>query len=313
MNKKLIFCIIIIILCICFGFGTYFINRQNINNTNISYNEEYKENVILERKLYGLESFTDYYTVRSCIIKYYLYYQSLYDDNSEFSKDERINNLYSLLDKSYIEKYGITLENIENKFNTKINETEVFIDYVLYSKDENIYTYFIKGNARDLKTNWFNEINFIVRLDSQNETFSILLEDYIRDNSLDDVKEGNTLSHIFNYNISENKVNKYKPYKFSSDEYVKGLFDRIRKYIIYKPEKAYELLNTKQSNLKSYSEFEKFIKENYRELFIMTFDSYLFEYDDNCNIYNCKDKYNNFQIKIYGNNPCDIKFTILKK
>ena len=313
MNKKLIFCIVIITLCICTVFGIYYYNKSDTNNTNINYNEENKENLILEQKLYGLESITDYYTVRSCIIKYYIYYQSLYDDNSEISKDERINNLYSLLDKSYIEKYGITLENIENKFNTKINETEVFIDDVLYLKENNIYTFFVKGNVRDLKINVFKEISFIVRLDTNNETFSLFLEDYIKDNSLDNIKEGNILDYNFSDNIAENKANKYKPYKFSYDEYVEDLFDRIRKYIIYKPEKAYELLNCKQSKLNNYSKFESFIKDNYKELYIMTFDSYMFEYEDDCNIYNCKDKYDNFEIRIYCNNPCDIKFTIIKK
>ncbi len=225
MNKKLIFCIVIITLCICTVFGIYYYNKSDTNNTNINYNEENKENLILEQKLYGLESVTDYYTVRSCIIKYYIYYQSLYDDNSEISKDERINNLYSLLDKSYIEKYGITLENIENKFNTKINETEVFIDDVLYLKENNIYTFFVKGNVRDLKINVFKEISFIVRLDTNNETFSLFLEDYIKDNSLDNIKGISYTKYFMSSNLDHALYNEQNLDEKLKKDYADAFYD----------------------------------------------------------------------------------------
>lgn len=319
MNKKLIFCIIGIVLVSCLSYCIFLNNKtniNNINNTNIDFNEEKNnEEKFTEQKLYGLKSVTDYYTIRSCIIKYFSYYHSLSNGNSELTKGELLNQLYSLLDKSYIEKYNITLENIETKFNIPINETEIFIDKVLYEKKNNIYTYFIKGYSRELTTNAFNEINFIVCLDTQSETFSIFLEDYIRDNNLENIKEGDVIDFKTNESIQENNVNKYKPYKYSYDEYIEDLYEKIRKYMLYNPEMAYELLNKKDSNINNYSKFEKFIKENYKEIFTMTLDSYLFEYDynDECMSYNCKDKYDNFQVLIYADNPCNVRFTILKK
>lgn len=322
MSKKLIFCIIGIVLVVCLscyiGFNNKInsINDINNNNTNIDFTvEKNNEEEIIEQKLYGLESVTDYYTVRSCIIKYFLYYDSLSSGSSELSKEELLNQLYSLLDKSYIAKYNITLENIEDKYSIPINETEVFIDKVLYEKTNNIYTYFINGTSRDRKTNVINDIRFIVCLDTKSETFSLFLEDYIRDNKLDNIKEGDVIDFKTNEIIQDNNLNRYKPYKYSYDEYIEDMYEKIRKYMLYSPEKAYEFLNKKDSKINSYSKFESFINDNYKEIYTMTMDSYLFEYNykEECMSYNCKDKYDNLEVLIYADNPCDMKFTILKK
>ncbi len=318
MNKKIIFLIIIIVL----GMSSYFyiksrlnINiENNINNTNVIYNEKKYSNKIVEQKFYELESITEYYTIRSCLIKYFSCYYNLNNENNQVNKEGAENQLYSLLDKMYREEYGISLANIKNKFQNQFNEKELFIDKVFCQNDNNIKIYFVDGYIQDLVTNEFNKIKFIVRLDSANNTFSIVPEEYINDKNLNNIKEGDILDLKFDETILENKFNIYKSYTYSYDEYVKDMFYKIKNYMLYNPDAAFEILNKKESNLKNYSEFEKYVEENYKNIFVMTLDSYLYNPQNNYIKYECKDKYCNFEVLIYvKNSPCNINFTILKK
>ena len=314
--KKALMSIVIILILATVIWGCLFFNKKNdINQSNhnvtiddiTTLEEGWKKN-----QVYKLESITDFYTIRNIINKYYSYYYSLYDENSELTKSEILNNLYSILDKKYIEKYNLTLDNIESKFPIKVNEVDVNLEKVLYiTNNDNMFVYFVCGNVRDTRTNEYSDFNMIVSLDVINKTFSIMLQDYYDEMNYCNINEGEIINYNFSYHIEVNAVNKYKPHEYSFKEYVNDMFEEIRKYIIYNPEKAYSLLN-KNNIFSSYNEFKEFIEDNYREIFIMTLDSYVLEYKDDSVIYNCKEKYNNFNVLIYANNPCDITFNILK-
>lgn len=306
--------ILIAIFCIAIistGIICFFNYKEKNEFSNTSDDMIILEEGWTENEVYKLESITDYYTVRNCIIKYYSYYYSLYDENSELSKTEVLNNLYSLLDKKYIEKNNITLDNIEKKFNTKINDVDVNLEKILYiTNNDNMFIFFVSGNTRDLITNEFNDFSMIISLDVENETFSIFLEDYF--DEFNNIEEGEVIKFNFSDEIGLNNVNKFKFYEYSFNEYVGDMFEEIRNYILYNPEKAYDILN-KDNEFGNYNEFKKFINDNYKELFTMTFDSYILQYKDDSVLYNCKDKYNNFNVLIYANYPCDITFNIIKK
>ena len=277
----------------------------------IFFQYEEKSYPIKDNYIYNLESTSIYNTLKNCIRKYYYSCYNIQNGNDN-TKLEEIKKIYLLLDEKYKKEYDIKIEKIEEIVKKeKYTQVDIILNKVLFVKHNDIYSYFIYGDLRDLISNEYKNINFIICFDTKNETYSIFLEDYINDNKYDNIKKGDSIEWNFSNAICYNEKNKFEYLEYIQDEYVYDIYNDIRNYILYYPEKAYKLLNNK-INFYNYNKFNDFITKNRKEIFIMDLASYSSEYKNGENIYICRDSKNKFELKIYSRYPGDMAFDITK-
>lgn len=113
-----------------------------------------------------------FYTVKNCIERYLGYVAQ---------KD--IESLMQVLDKSYTQKEQITSTNIEEKIND-LGVSKIYTAKTMYQEknDGNIKTYYVSGTVRDDIMDMQTEekpFYVTVKLDTVNQTFSIMPEGYM--------------------------------------------------------------------------------------------------------------------------------------
>lgn len=328
-KKKIVIIVLVVLFCLVIFFINARTSKEYTDNVIDSSNEnttevkneyeydfgtdEYQE--ATKMKLQKVQGMTEYYTVLNCVNKFYVYYSSIYDPSSEISPEASVSKIYKLLDESYIKKYNVTEESLKNKLIPISIDVEVNVEDMLYATMyENISVYLVSGQIRDRLTNEYENFNIMVVLDSNNYTFSLYLQDYIKEYGYDKLKEGDEFAYNYSSGITANEMNGYVNSKVKYAEYVEDMIEQIREYMLYQPQKAYELLNEefKKETFSSYDKFEKFIETNKKEIFTLTYGSYALEYVDEMVTYRCVDKTNNFTIVIQTPNAVDYMYSIIR-
>lgn len=294
------FMVLILIISVL-GAGFYFCN---LNHPRTKENSDYFQ----ESEVYKLESIEEYFILKDAVNKYFSYCYSLYDQNSELSNKENSENLYMLLDESYINRYRLTLDNIREKFLSDADDLEINFEKVVYiTNNQNMYVYFVYGNTRNKKSNEYRSLSMIVNLDTTNHTFSIIPQDYLKELNFENVHENIKISYVFGEKIKSNKNNSISSSKHQFREYVGDMFEQIRTYMLYNPHKAYDLLYDKNI---TYNEFEELIQKKYKEIFTLTLNDYTLKYIENKVVYECDDIHKNFKILIFNEYPTEFTFSI---
>ena len=137
----------------------------------ISFIFDNKENKNQVSDISIVSNYSNFYTVNSCLYRTISYASS---------KDSE--SLFLVLDDNYKKENNITKENVLNLFND-IGEDYTFISKIMYYQEinDNITKYYVSGQAQlnqiydDSVTNKvpYNDMYFIVYMDSSNKTFSI--------------------------------------------------------------------------------------------------------------------------------------------
>ncbi len=109
----------------------------------------------------------DFFTVQSCINQYIVYLAQ---------KD--VDSLYNLLDKTYIQEFDITKENVLDYVESLSGEISFRAKKMYFEQiNENVYRYYVKGeiieNDIDSMTSK-GEFNITVNMDINNMLFSII-------------------------------------------------------------------------------------------------------------------------------------------
>lgn len=109
----------------------------------------------------------DFFTVQSCINQYIVY---LVQNDGE--------SLYNLLDKTYIQEFNITKENVLEHVEDLSGEISFRAKKMYFEQiSENVYRYYVKGeiieNDIDIMTSK-GEFNITVNMDIDNMLFSII-------------------------------------------------------------------------------------------------------------------------------------------
>ena len=138
----------------------------------------------------------EFYAVKSCITKYLLYISQ---------QDNEI--VYSMLDINYINAYNITKQNAISNIDEYM-EPVFYMDklYVIQDTAE-LYTYFAYGKVVDKQNSKTSNLNLIVRLNKENDLFSIIPYKYVEDNNLN-IQIGNMIELPTN-EIKNNIYNKF--------------------------------------------------------------------------------------------------------
>lgn len=288
MKKIIIFLIIVIIICII-SVIIVIRNVGNLSEKNIYSNYEY----------YQIENIGDYYLIKNCLNNfYYNYYLSC--------KDNLINNknyILDILDSNIINKYQINKDNIIEILG-ETDKVSIQIDNIKYTSNENIFFYYVIGTLQNEDTKYINNFKSIVILDYNNMSYSMVLEKYMDDFKYEDIINS----------ISINENNKFILPSISTEKYINDIFNEIRNNILYNQEKAYNTLNISEiiNEFKDYNKFKKFIEENRKNIYLMTFSGYSIDVIEKNTIYNCKDKNNKFNVKIIITGPFIYNYSIEK-
>jgi len=162
--------VFLIIIMIELAIGLHFLNNEQETIENILGEEE--ENVEVENPIEKVRERNSFYTVTACVDKYLSY---LYDEDTEV--------LYNYLDAEYIKQNNITKNNILEKIGS-IDTYKIFIGKEMYEQKitENVRKYYAYGVIKEDVADGEGleeEFYITIKIDSKNETFSVLPNTYI--------------------------------------------------------------------------------------------------------------------------------------
>ena len=153
----------------------------------------------------------------------------------------------------------------------------------------------------------------MIKYDEFNNTVALYPDEYVKNMELGELKAGSEVNISFDYSIENNNFNSVIKTEFTTDDYAEDIFESTRKIILYSTDRAYNMLEEdfKKENFPTYEDFEKFVNENRRNIYIMTYQDYYLKYiDENTTQYIVYDSKDNFYLKFYVDSLIDFKFTI---
>jgi len=273
--------------------------------------EQIERENLTKGKLQKIDNITDYYILKNCVEKFMLSYFELYQEGTE--KSIAANNLYNLLDESYIKQKNIEVDNVSEKIK-EIKESEVRINTIFYMTEyEGMYAYFVNLNLRDIKTSEIYNCDIIIVIDKVNFTFSALLDDYVK-MYYEEFNIEKEVEFPFVKEIKKNENNQFRPLPTSYNDYAADMFEQIRYDMIYNTERAYKLLeeNFRKEKFPEISDFKKYVDENYKEIWTLKYGSHTFTIKENYLEYICKDKGNTIKFIINEESIMEYKYSFEK-
>ena len=117
------------------------------------------------------------------------------------------------------------------------------------------------------------KMNLIIKLDNKNNSFFVYSENYIKNNQLLNLKEGDSISiEGLKDDIEKSDDNIFYIYKIliNGETYMRELFERYKFDLILDLHHCYELLDEKykKDRFNTFEEYENYIKANKNELYI---------------------------------------------
>ena len=293
MKKKDILILIVTLLIVLLIVILILLKMVKINTTKAT--EEFKPEiaVTVNKSLDIITNRNDYYIVKNCIDKFYIYYSTI-QSSGENTKCEE---LYNMLDNEYIKYREISQENILSKIKGVSPSNANIMKMYVSEQSEDISIYFVYGTLRKKKTNEISEYSMIVKIDKNNKTFSIFLDDYIKE-KYSNISIGENIQLNSLDEIKPNKNNTYSYEPITENAYIEDIMQLFKENMLYNRQSAYEYLNEeyRRKRFPTFAEFEKYIKDNIREIAAMK----IYQYDKNVSEdvvqYICKDTNNNYYI-----------------
>ena len=255
-NKKIFALSIIFIIIIIFIFVFILIKDNSLSNN------------------YGtvsnISDIEEAYDVKACVDKFYIYCK-------EYLSAEP-NLVYDLLDKDYIKKFRITKYNIKEHLDLFSSDDIQIMNVLKINQNNNISAYYITANQiyKDIE-NTTKEMKFILKIDKENYSFSVYLEDFINDKEYNNLKIGDKLKFGLKSVIPDNDFNnKFDSNSKTMPDNAEDIFDDFITRCLYYPNVAYDFLDEscKQYKYANYEEFEQYIKDNTRDFVNMELYSY---------------------------------------
>lgn len=240
------------------------------------------EKEVVDKVVKRVSSRKEFYEARNCLNKFYTYCRDLNvvkdyleENSSEVKNDENtIEIIYHLLDQDYIERYDIKQEGLKEKLKD-ITADSLQIDdmYVLQRKGQ-VVMYFIKATELDRKKQEQTSFDTLIVIDKTKNTFSVFLEDYIKEKGYDQFKIGDKVD-IELKSIYVRTDNLFDNPDYGITVYQRDIFNDFKMSCIYNPIRAYRLLDdsTRKSSFPSEDGFKSYVKSNYLSFFTMKIES----------------------------------------
>lgn len=306
--KVLILIIGILIVCII----SILVLKMKLNDkeekiaTPESHIEVEKESQVLEL----ISNKKDYAIAKSCTNNFLINCSQIFniendnlvlDDSAiksnEELKKQYIQNVFNMLDETYIVENNIVLENLENKLK-KINKFSLDITNIYKcSKSDNITIYFVYGNIIDISRNKSVNFKIMLKVDIRNRTFKVLLDDYI-EKHYKDIEVGQQIDIDIQNQIENNGYNVYKYENISDEEYLSDLIISCKMELLYSIKDLYNKLDDeyKKNRFSTIDELKDYVEENKKEITNMKLYKYQKNVYDEYVEYICIDNNNRYFI-----------------
>lgn len=251
-----------------------------------------------QEKIIQVDNRNKYYAIEK-ILNTYLYYikemKGIIDfqkyDDIEVKKDG-VSRLYNILDFEYISEFNVKKEELQDKIKEYSNYKLEIQKMYVYEKSSSINIYFVYFSIDN------ENIDLLVKTDSENMTFSIFLDDYMKEKSYGidmNVKEIN----ISDSEIEKNNDNQYKYINITDEymvvQYVNSLINNLNKDTKY----VYNNLMQKEYREKRFRTsdiFLKYVEDNKEVLQNIKPVKYMVNYYEDYREYICIDQYQNYYI-----------------
>lgn len=279
--KKIILIVIIIIIIVT-------IILIVINEIDKKEKRENFENTVtmeIANTIDFVDNRNEFYAVKSCITKYLLY---LSQQDSEI--------IYSMLDTNYINSYNITKQNAISNID-EYNEPIFYMDKLYVIQDtEEIYTYFAYGRVVDKQNSKTSNLNLVVRLNKENDLFSIIPYKYVEDNNLT-IQIGSTIK-LPNNQIKDNTYNKFSFKNITEEDMIVYYLNEIKDMMLYDIEGSYNKLNNeyKQKKFANVDEYKTYINKNLSKIYSSKVQKYDVKQYKDYTQYICIDQNGNYYI-----------------
>ena len=205
--------------------------------------------------------------------------------------------IYGMLDQSYINEFGLKEDDIKQKFGIQ-NEVEIVIQKTYRIQNgTNISNYFVYGIYIDTKTNQKEEFNFMIVLDTTNNTFSICPKEYLQKHGYDTVNIGDD-PKIDIQEVVNNGYNIINTVSTDDRTVAKEVFYNYKNSILYDTENAYQMLE-ETYRVKKFGNFEKYkmyVQNNYENIKNSVATQYQVVEHKDMKEYVCLDQNNNYYI-----------------
>lgn len=306
--KKLIIIIIFISLIVCMIIGI--INSMGGLNTFLKGDDILEEpdieiEKIINTEIKTVDSRNDFYVVKSCVEKFYSELnnaeQSFEVDEfggyiAETNSDIEIEKVYNMLDEEYILYKGITIENLKQEINAESQIDLNISNMYVIQKDERMSTYFVFGQRIEKLQTEVADFVIMVRIDWENKTFKILLDDYVYEFYSDGLNATTEVS-MPDY-IDTNNVNTFEYRAILDEEYIVDIFGYVQTNLIYNTAEVYKNLDEEYKRLKfeSYEDFNEYAENNLSKSIVMKLDKYEKIETSEETKYLCQDTYGNYYI-----------------
>ena len=292
MNKlKYIIILLIISIIIVTGILIYiltsFVYDENAEE-DVSFisKEDTEINIQIEdRELKYVDERNEYFAVEKCIRKYVL---------AEILKNQ--DELYSYYDQEFIKENSITINNVldfAEEIDKYTEENFSFIINDMYTiKDEDLQrVYFIYGKIGNANETLNQDFNIMVRMDKENDAFSILPSTYMNKHNYLKLELGDVVNDKFE-SIEKNEYNSFNYEKIKDNEMILNYLSDFYYRANYEPEYAFKLLDPEYRLKRYQNDIEEF-KTNMQYREIATLNNYNYkEYkDEGYTIYQCEDGY----------------------
>ena len=260
-NKKIfLLCILILVVSMII---TIFISSNDKNKI-------VKNNDVKSKEVTRVLKDREFYTVKNILNKLWFNCKNINNPNKDFidGKDELLFNVYKMLDKEYIDTYGLKENTLENKIKNICSDSFQINDMYSLQKKDGIWLYIVYAEDIYYAKDNENKITFLVKLDTNNNLFSIYLEDYIIEKGYNNLKLNDSID-IQLSSISNNEYNIYNNEIVYINKYQEDLFNDYQNSCSYNLKRAYTLLDDSCKNAKfnTYEKFEEYINKNIRDFY----------------------------------------------
>ena len=300
-NKKIIIIgIVISLIIISFIIFIIFKYIDKKNNYDYDYTPEVSDyhELVVENYIHRVDIRNDFYLINSLITVFNSRCEDLYSEyNTQEDIDIASEYLYNILNKKYIDREGITIDNIYDKFQNIKTYNFLIDDMYCIQNDENVYVYIIYGSVGDISGLERDNIKYIVSIDKSNDTYSIIPStSLVEELGFGNVKDEDIISNDFgNIELIEN----YNTYSFkiiNDSEYAEDLFNDFKNRMMYSRESAYSMLDSDyaSSNYPDFESFKNYCISHSIDIVTMTFTNFNKIKEDNVVKYICLDENSNY-------------------
>ena len=267
--------ILLVIIILVFSIIMYYNGQENNSDskeTEFEKQIDYEAQITAEKE----DNRNRYYATVSIANKFLT---AMLEENSE--------TIYNMLNPEYVKEFNITKTNAFEKVNClnfenldeyQLDNLEVKIkikDMYRIEKSVNIRNYFVYGNIVNNINDEEIPYNLIINMDSKNNTFYILPNDYVKEYQYD------STNNIESYQVSFEEIqsNEYNNFQFVNIDDARVINDYIANYkelVVKNLKESFNWIaeDYKKAKFSTYEKYEQYIKENMKDILSMQITKY---------------------------------------